>query len=364
MHEQHYFARGNTAHGAHFLYKSAFHGLRKVFVLAGPQGIGKSTMLRSLADDLLEQDQHVQCFHSPLRPDDLDGIIATELNIGIVDGRVCEGITEMEADEIQYIRLDDALDHDRISAEDLAGIEARRSQLADSYAKAYEAFQTALRIHDEWEKYYIESMDFAKADQIVQELIQDLFKATEQEAMTATGRHLFFGAATPGGAYDFIQSLTAPLERRIFIKGRPGSGKSTLLKKLAAAAEQRGVEVQVFHCGFDPNSLDMLIFPTLSTAIFDSTAPHEYFPNRNGDQVLDMYARTIAPGTDEAYANEFAEIRARYSAKMKEATGHLAAAKALDSQIRSFYTAATIFSTIEARRLELQALLNERIAWL
>lgn len=319
-------------------------------------------MLRSLADYLLEQDQPVQCFHSPLRPDDLDGIIATDLQVGIVDGRVCEGITEIEAAEIQYIQLYDALDNDRISAEDLAGIEDRRSQLADSYNQAYEAFQTALRIHDEWEKYYIESMDFTKADQIVQELIQDLFRAAEQDATAATGRHLFFGAATPSGAFDFIQDLTAPLERRIFIKGRPGSGKSTLLKKLATAAEQRGVEVQVFHCGFDPNSLDMLIFPTLSTAIFDSTAPHEYFPNRNGDEVLDMYARTIAPGTDEAYADEFAEIKARYSAKMKEAIGHLASAKAFDSQIRSFYTAATIFSTIEARRLELQSQLDAFIA--
>lgn len=357
----HYFARGNTARGAHFLYKSAFQGLHTLFVLTGPQGMGKSTILRSLADSLLEQDQSVQCFHSPLRPDDLDGIIATELNVGIVDGRVCEGIAEMEAGEIEYIQLDDALDNSRISADDQFVIDDLRSRLADSYAKAYEAFLTALRIHDEWEQYYIESMDFTKADQIGQELIQQLFKSAEQDAK-APGRHLFFGAATPQGAVDFIQSLTAPLERRIFIKGRPGSGKSTLLKKLAAAAEQRGIEIQVFHCGFDPGSLDMLIFPTLSAAIFDSTAPHEYFPNRNGDEVLDMYALTIAPGTDAAYANELAAIKVRYSAKMKEATSHLASAQTLDSQIRAFYTAATNFSTIETRRLELQSQLNERIA--
>ncbi|WP_261381238.1 hypothetical protein [Paenibacillus cremeus] len=200
-------------------------------------------------------------------------------------------------------------------------------------------------------------MDFEKADQVTQELIQDLFADHGCDKQT-TGRHLFFGAATPRGAFDFIQSLTVELDRRIFIKGRPGSGKSTLLKKLAAAAENKGIEVQVYHCGFDPNSLDMLIFPQLSTAIFDSTAPHEYFPDRSGDEILDMYERAMTPGTDEAYANELAGIKERYSAKMKEATSHLAVAEAIDSQIKAFYTAATNFSVVEQLQSKLEQLLG------
>jgi hypothetical protein len=127
-----------------------------------------------------------------------------------------------------------------------------------------------------------------------------------------------------------------------------------MLKKLAAAAEQNGIEVEIFHCGFDPNSLDMLIFPKLSTAIFDSTAPHEYFPERSGDEILDMYARTMAPGIDEAYEAELTAIKGRYAAKMKEATSHLAAAEALDSEIKAFYTAATDFSIAQGIRQQLQ----------
>lgn len=359
-HSSHYFARGNTARGAHFLHKSAFGGLNKIFVLAGPQGTGKSTVLRQLADRLSGDGRHVQYFHSPLRPEELDGLILSELKVGIIDGRVYGGLSEREAGEIEVIDLGEAFDSrllppdhaDRIA--DLAGEQDR------AFAKAYETFAAALRIHDEWEKYYIESMDFAKANQIVEDLIQDLYAGHEGETPTA-GRHLFFGAATPKGAFDFIQSLTAHLERRIFIKGRPGSGKSTMLKKLAAAAEQKGIEVQIFHCGLDPNSLDMLIFPQLGTAIFDSTAPHEYFPDRDGDEILDMYALTMAPGTDEAFADEVAAIKARYSAKMKEATSFLAAAEAIDSQIRAYYAAATNFLVVEQLQLQLQDELNKRI---
>ncbi|MGG3280456.1 hypothetical protein [Paenibacillus solani] len=120
--------------------------------------------------------------------------------------------------------------------------------------------------------------------------------------------------------------------------------------------------MQVFHCGFDPNSLDMLIFPKLRTAIFDSTAPHEYFPDRDEDEILDMYTRTIAPGTDEAYAAEIAGIKARYSAKMKDATSYLAEAEAIDSQIKAYYVAATDFSIVGKIHLQLQSELNELIS--
>lgn len=357
----HYFIRGHTAHGARFLHKSAFGGLNKIFVLTGPQGTGKSTVIRSLADGLLDQGQHVQCFHSPLRPEELDGIILTASKVGIIDGRVYEGISENEAGEIDFIDFGEALDNRLFSPEQSEEIEELKGKLYRAYSKTYETFLTALRIHDEWEKYYIESMDFLKADQIAKNLIQQLYDGHEGDTPT-TGRHLFFGAATPKGAFDFIQDLTAQLKRRIFIKGRPGSGKSTLLKKLAAAAEQKGIEVQVFHCGFDPNSLDMLIFPKLGTAIFDSTAPHEYFPDRDGDEVLDMYALTMSSGTDEAYAAEIAAIKERYSAKMKEATALLAEAEVIDSQIRAYYVAATNFSIVEKLQLQLQSELNERIS--
>lgn len=357
----HYFARGNTAKGVHFLYHSAFQGLEKIFILTGPRGTGKSTVIRSLADTLLENGQDVQCFHSPLRPDELDGFIATELKIGFVDEQASEGIPLNGWNESVFIDFSEALDNSRISPENYETIEELRRNLAAAYSIAYGTFATALGIHDEWEKYYIESMDFVRADQVAQELIQELF-AGEGDGIPTTGRHLFFGAATPKGAIDFIPSLTAQLERRIFIKGRPGSGKSTLLKKLAASAEKNGIEVQVFHCGFDPNSLDMLIFPTLSTAIFDSTAPHEYFPVRRGDEVLDMYVRAMVPGTDEAYAVELTAIKECYSAKMKEAISHLASAEAIDTQIKAFYTTATDFSIIEGLRLKLKAELGKLIS--
>ncbi|MBL1704179.1 hypothetical protein ELE02_33765, partial [Klebsiella pneumoniae] len=148
--------------------------------------------------------------------------------------------------------------------------------------------------------------DFNKANELTDELIQKLF--TNEGGKQSTVKHRFLGAATPKGAVDFVPNLTEGLPQRYFIKGRPGSGKSTMLKKLAKVAEEKGFDVEVYHCGFDPNSLDMVIVRELGFAIFDSTAPHEYFPSRGGDEIIDMYDLIVAPGTDEKYATEIRDV--------------------------------------------------------
>lgn len=350
---RHYFARGNTAHGVHFLYRYAFQGLSKIFLLQGLPGTGKSTTIQRLADELMNQGWSVELFHSPLNPDELDAMIVPEIKIGIADERKCEGLTSMPGVEAVSIDFGPAVDEGMLS-EHMEEINTLANQLQESYSKAYETFEIALRIHDEWEKVYIDHMNFHKANQIGQELAQAWF-GDETLNKRAVIRHIFFGAATPKGAVDHIQNLTAGLQKRIFIKGRPGSGKSTMLKRLAEAAEKKGYDVDVFHCGFDPNSLDMLILPELSLAIFDSTAPHEYFPNRSGDQILDMYEISIQPGTDERYASELEPIQKRYSQKMKEAISYLAEAQELDAQMKQYYIEATDFSYVKLLQRQLQS---------
>lgn len=347
---RHLFARGNTARGVHSLYASAFQDLSKIFLLTGGPGTGKSTLLRQLADRMIEQGHPVELFHSPFSPEDLDGLIIKDLKIGISDGSVSEGLETIATAERVRIDLDKAVNDQQLPKQE---IEALQTQIRETRERAYETFAAALRIHDEWEAPYIGHMDFQKADQVGEELAASFFGDAVRDRQ-ATVRHLFFGAATPKGAVDQIPTLTSNLKQRIFIKGRPGSGKSTMLKKLAATAEARGVDVEVFHCGFDPHSLDMLIFPELSLAIFDSTAPHEYFPSQPSDEILDMYERAIEPGTDERYADQLQEIRQRYSQKMKEATAHLKEAQELHDRLKAAYVTATDFAKVNEWGNQLQ----------
>ena len=146
---------------------------------------------------------------------------------------------------------------------------------------------------------------------------------------------------------DYVENITDGLTTRYFIKGRPGSGKSTLLKKLLKKAEELGIATEVYHCGFDPNSLDMLLFPELSLCIFDSTAPHEYYPEDEQDFIIDMYEECINPETEEANAEIIEDIKKRYKATIEEGISYLSKAKALHDELEQYYVRATDYEIVD-----------------
>lgn len=209
---------------------------------------------------------------------------------------------------------------------DLLGARAR-------LAAARRTFSRAKAFHDSQEKLYGKHMDWRAADQATQELLRRLLGGRKQEG---PGRevHRFFGAALPQGAVDCVPQLTQDLNCRVLLKGRPGTGKSTLLKKLARAAKEAGFAVELYHCSLDPKSLDLVVVRELSWCVLDSTAPHEYFPERPGDQVLDLYQRCVEPGTDQAWAGELSHLEDAYRSLVKAARGFLEEAR---ESLEKFY---------------------------
>ena len=292
-----------------------------------------------------EKDFDVEYLHCASDNKSIDGILLPKLKIGIVDG-TAPHVIEPKAPGVieEYVNLGVAWDSSKL-AEHKKEILALNQKISEKFTQAYDTFAASLRAHDDIEEIYINNMDFSKANQLTEDIILLFYREQILEKEPKV-QHRFLGAATPDGAVDFIQNLTADIEKRYFIKGRAGSGKSTMLKKIVAAGEKRGFDVEVYHCGFDPNSLDMVILRELGIAIFDSTAPHEYFPNRDTDEIIDMYETCITLGTDEKYADEIARTTKAYKDKMKEAISYLAEAKQLRDQLESYYIEAMNFDKI------------------
>lgn len=349
-----YYAGGNTARGFHNLYQSNLEGLDRLFILKGGPGTGKSSMMKKIGEEWLGKGYDIELLHCSSDNNSIDGVIVRGLGVGIVDGTAPHVIEPTAPGAVEeYINLGEAWDSDKLAVEK-RNIVKLTGKITESFQTAYSTFAEALRVHDEWEKIYINSMDFEKANQLTTSLIDKFFGKIKLNKK-ADVRHRFLGAATPQGAVDFVPNLTEDLTKRYFIKGRPGSGKSTMLKKLAAVAEERGFDVEVYHCGFDPNSLDMVIVRELGFAIFDSTAPHEYFPSNSTDEIIDMYEELIAPGTDEIFAEDIEEISGRYKEKMQEAISYLANAKSLHDELEEIYVGAMDFDVVNGLQEKISA---------
>lgn len=358
--EYHYFADGNTAKGSYSLFDTNFSELDRVFILKGGPGNGKSTLIKNIAKGFNEQGYDVEYIHSTSDANSLDGIILSTAKIAIVDGTAPHILEPKVAGAVEeYVNLGIAWNQ-KLLVSQKDKIKHLIEQKETHYARAYDAFSEALAIHDEWESIYITNMEYEKLDSLTEELKVRFFQDIELNKATNV-RHRFLGAATPNGAIDYVPNLTEGLRKRYFLKGRPGSGKSTLLKKLAATAESKGFDVEIYHCGFDPNSLDMLIFRELGIAIFDSTAPHEYFPNREGDEIIDLYHIAIFPATDEIYEEQISDIASRYREKMNEGTANLTEAKEIHGKLRRIYREATDFNIIEKIQNDIEKTILEML---
>lgn len=344
----HYFASGNTSKGFFSFYDSCLDRLDCVYILYGFSGGADQTfLLKEVGKSWEEEGYAVEYLHHSLDSDMLEGVIAPELKMGVIDGTAPRTIfTKAPGAVEQFVHLGEAWDGEKLfpHKEEIITL---TGEMRSFFHKAYESFAAALKVHDEWEKIYIGSMDFDKANKLTEKLINSFY---EDKSLNKEGivRHRFLGAATAKGAVDFIPNLTEGLEKRYYLKGRPGSGKSTMLKKIAAEGEKRGYNIEMYHCGFDPKSIDMIIVRELGIAIFDSTAPHEYFPEREGDEIIDLYESFIEEGTDELFEEQIKIVSKQYKEKMAEAISCLREAKNRKDELDSFYTKATNRDHIKA----------------
>ncbi len=314
MNETHYFVTANSSAGFVNLIDSNINDLEKIYLLTGNNNKAKHDILTEIASKHKNNGNNLEFIHSSYEPDELDGVILCDIKEGYINDRIFPTIN---ADMYEKITFINAGNQD-VSQEYVSSYE-------ELYSKAYSSFTNAIKVHDEWEKIYISNMDFEKADIYTENIIDTILTPSNNENPNniATVRHRFFGCATYKGSVDFIPELTSSLNKRYFIKGRPGTGKSTMLKKIQAKAIELGFDVDVYHCGLDPNSLDMLIIKPLNICIFDSTAPHEYFPESENDIIIDMYKELITPGTDEKYENELIEITSRYKTLINDGISYM-----------------------------------------
>ncbi|WP_077328084.1 hypothetical protein [Virgibacillus siamensis] len=302
MAEQKYYVTGNTAEGLVNFLDTNIERIQSVFLLQHPSQKFKSEVLRKLMGHYKSD---AEILLSPLGKAYLDGFITREKSLAVLDSTITDDGTFILLDRWfpSTQKIDPAFN--------------------TFIQRAHTSFEKGLRIHDELEKIYFNQMNFVRADEFAEEFIDNLLKDKASQGTNGHIFHRFFGTNTPDGVVNEVPHLIKDIKNVDYIKGRAGTGKSTFMKKLAKACAAKGFDTEVYHCSFDPNSLDMVLVRGLDFCIFDSTDPHEFFPKREGEQIVDLYKEFVVPGTDEKFADEIEKWNNRYKAYMKEGIHYL-----------------------------------------
>ncbi|SHK24041.1 hypothetical protein SAMN02745163_03463 [Clostridium cavendishii DSM 21758] len=332
-----YYAGGNTARGFVSFYSSILQNVNNVYVLNGYGDRFSTKVLKIIGNEYLAKGYDIEVINSTVDIEALEGIVIPEKSVAVVVEKGIHGENLASAHpNVKYIDLKGAFDLKAINAKHSVVTEKTNKILA-KFKEAHNCFDIALKIHDEWEKIYISNMDFSKANTLTNEIIDMLLgNAPNKLSKSNCVVDKYLGGSTSIGSHDYVPNITDGL-KRYFIKGRPGTGKSTILKKIGKRAFEKGYDVEIYHCGFDPYSLDMIIVRELKFAIFDSTAPHEYFPSEPSDEVIDVYEKLIVAGTDEKYEVELNDIVKRYKEQVGYGVKKLEDAKILKDEIEDIY---------------------------
>jgi ABC-type Mn2+/Zn2+ transport system ATPase subunit len=136
-----FYAGGNTAKGFYSFYDSAFAGLNRLFILKGGPGTGKSTLIRTIGENMVRRGYDIEFYHCSSDNGSLDGVIIPSLKIGIVDGTAPHVIEPKAPGAVEeYVNLGQAWDSNKL-AKQRQEIEQLSSEISASFQTAYRDFR-------------------------------------------------------------------------------------------------------------------------------------------------------------------------------------------------------------------------------
>lgn len=345
------FPGGNTAYGFYSFYDYIIEpDASRIFVIKGGPGVGKSTFMRRIGEEMLERGYDVEFHCCSSDNGSLDGVVIPAINVALIDGtapHIVDPRNPGAVDEI--IHLGDHWNEAGLRAHKRE-IVALNREIKRLFNRAYAYLEAANLFLNEVRTYYRDTgaLDIAALDRLVLDLIHEIFVPEPRLDKSSRIRRLFATAITPDGPVSHLETIVGHLKKRYILTGDDGTGKGTIVNRLLDAAQMRGYDVEAYHCALDPMRVDHIVLPELGVAVINNVEPH-FYAAQEGDTVIDT-GQLVDVGVDSFFAEERNVARTMYRRCMEQAVRFINRAKKRHDEMESYYIPNMNFADIEARR--------------
>jgi hypothetical protein len=351
------FAGANTPEGfVSFFGDIAGMNPNRVFIIKGGPGVGKSTFMSKIANDLIKMGYDLEYYHCASDPDSLDAMVVPALGVAIMDGTAPHMIDPQYPGAVEeLIHFGDDWNEQLIIPNRDVIIKGSKS-MKRWFQTGHSQLKEAKIAYDEWKSYVRESLDTIKYRQLVYCLIKRVMNNCNNYGGNNGEKHYFSSAVTPNGIKDFAATCFKPGMKVYPIYGGPGSGAKEVLTRIAQIAQWQGLFTEKSHCPIEPESLDMVMIPKLDTVVINIWPPlRSHVPNVEGiclQEGIDLDTCLPQGGVIEDYREVAMDARKRFLTLLDKAMGNMARAKAVHTEIEGYYISAMDFEKIEQRRKE------------
>jgi GTPase SAR1 family protein len=353
-----FFPGGNTSRGFYSFYHHMIEpDATRIFVIKGGPGVGKSTLMRKIGENMLDRGYDVEYHCCSSDNGSLDGVHIPEIRVALLDGtapHVVDPKNPGAVDEI--IHLGDFWNEEKLRAakEEILSSNARVGRL---FQIAYASLKEAGCIMEEWESYISEAQDWARVNQITYDIQSDLeYHCTPQFQKAPKSRHLFASAITPLGPVTHFPAILQGITKLYSIQGLPGSGKSSLIAKAAQWAQDRGLDTEVYHRPLTPEEVDGVVIPALQTAVVNTGLPFTFNPHDIqglSDIVPFDLSKFLRQDIIQTYILEIEAAANRFRAAFNRGSEYVGKAKGEHDRMETFYIPAMDFAAINRKREEI-----------
>ncbi|MEG1310720.1 MAG: PRK06851 family protein [Romboutsia sp.] len=340
------FPGGNTVNGSYNFFDYIIpENVNRIFCLKGGPGVGKSSLMKKIAKEFIENGYDVELHHCPSDPSSLDGVVIKKLGVVLLDGTAPHIVDPKDPGAIdEIVNLGEYWN--------LEGLEKNKKEIVEcskdisrSFRRSYKFLKSAEPIYYDIEEKYRDCMDYGKVNLLTYKFINNLFEDIECNGEYKKERHLFGTAITPVGHIDYTDSILKEVTKIYHLKGEIGTGKTTFLQKICDRAVEKGLSVEVYHYPLIKEKIETVLIKELGIGITVS----KLFEGQNTIDLDSCINKTKL----EKYEEEIAVDKKIFDELIKYAISNLKKAKTKHDVVEAYYVPNMRFDDIEKLRLKL-----------
>lgn len=355
--ERHMYPGNNTPEGffSYYQYILSQEEANRIICIKGGPGVGKSTFMKRIGEEMLEDGHDLDFMHCSSDNNSLDGIVIRDMKIALIDGtspHVVDPINPGAVDSI--IHLGDFWNEDGIR-KNKQSVVATNKKVQSLFGKTYNYISAAGKMYDNLASIQEEGL---KKEELYKQAARILHEElAHKEIGTRHGdvKKYFASAITPNGITSYLDSLITGYSKVYVLHVPIGLSGEKLLQLFMEGSLSRGFDVECYYCPMKPaTKLEHLLVPNLSIAFISSNQYHTPDLTHFSGEINNLYLNDYINTRKISYAAEIAaESKLKFEELLADAIKTLVQAKKEHDFLETNYIPNMDFGRLEQFRKEI-----------